>query len=280
MFNTAVNAITSDLKAKRNIAYEEYLFHKAKQEKGDNNGILHPTQAISKNMRVHRYRPRDQVTNYPELPINKTASKSIDQLNDNAGSPTKPRKNHGAYRQPSHKFGKTTARGGQKIQQQSTRLNKWNWNSGKGMRDPTPSSSQKCRNCSDSYPHQGGKTGCPAYGKECRSCGKLNHFKTVCKSAGEAKMKGFRPPKPSGRRHDIRNLSDSSDEEEYNIFRINMHNPRHDEAKYPVFNVKINGTWLSVIADSGSSIDILDEVHYRKLKQTPDLQDAKVKIYP
>ena len=93
-------------------------------------------------------------------------------------------------------------------------------------------------------------------------------------------MKGFRPPKPSGRRHDIRNLSDSSDEEEYNIFRINMHNPRHDEAKHPVFNVKINGTWLSVIADSGSSINILDEVHYRKLKQTPNLQDAKVKIYP
>ena len=127
VFDTAVNAITSYLKPKRNIAYEEYLFRQAKQEKGDNNGILHPTQAISENMRVHQYRPRDQVTNYPELPINKTASKSIDRLNDNAVSPTKPRENHGAYGQPSRKFRKTTARGGQKSQQHSTRPNEWNW---------------------------------------------------------------------------------------------------------------------------------------------------------
>ena len=44
--------------------------------------------------------------------------------------------------------------------------------------------------------------------------------------------------------------------------------------------MKINETWLSVIDDSGSSIDILDEVHYRKLKRIPNLQDTKVKIYP
>ena len=60
-------------------------------------------------MRIHRYRPWDQVTNYPELPINKTTPKSIDQLNDNAASPTRPRENHGAYRQPSGKFGKNNS---------------------------------------------------------------------------------------------------------------------------------------------------------------------------
>ena len=106
----------------------------------------------------------------------------------------------------------------------------------------------------------------------------MNHFKIVCKS--EAKSKVFRPTKPSGRRQDIRNLNNSSDEEEYNIFRVNAYKPRHNEAKHPVFNVKINGTWLSVLADSGSSINILDEVHYRKLKLIPDVQDTKVKIYP
>ena len=35
VFDTAVNAITSYLKPKRNIAYEEYLFRQAKQEKGE-----------------------------------------------------------------------------------------------------------------------------------------------------------------------------------------------------------------------------------------------------
>ena len=63
------------------------------------------------------------------------------------------------------------------------------------------------------------------------------------------------------------------------IFRVNKHKPRHNEAKHPVFNVKINEAWLSLIDGSGSSIDILDEVHYIKLKRIPDLQDTKVKIY-
>ena len=34
-----------------------------------------------------------------------------------------------------------------------------------------------------------------------------------------------------------------SDQEEYNIVRINVHKPRHNEAKHLVFNVKINWTW-------------------------------------
>ena len=283
VFDTAVNAITSYLKPKRNIAYEEYLFRQAKQEKGETimvyctrlkqlaktceftNTDREIKSQIIQNCQSTKLRRKALTDSTIMLQALLNLGKTMELTDSQAASLEKQQ------REVVRKVN-STVRG----RTNGTRQ----WNSGKGTRDPTPSSSKKCRNCGGSYPHQGGKTGCPAYGKECRSCGKLNHFKTVCKSAGEAKMKGFRPPKPSGRRHDIRNLSDSSDEEEYNIFRINMHNPRHDEAKHPVFNVKINGTWLSVIADSGSSINILDEVHYRKLKQTPDLQDAKIKIYP
>ena len=38
------------------------------------------------------------------------------------------------------------------------------------------SSPAKCRNCGGSFPH---KEPCPAKGKQCRSCGKLNHFQSV-----------------------------------------------------------------------------------------------------
>ena len=39
---------------------------------------------------------------------------------------------------------------------------------------------QPCKYCAKSHEHK--KEKCPAYGKQCRLCHKMNHFKTVCKS--------------------------------------------------------------------------------------------------
>lgn len=38
----------------------------------------------------------------------------------------------------------------------------------------------QCRNCGGIYPHQGD---CPVKGKECRACGKPNHYAEVCHSS-------------------------------------------------------------------------------------------------
>ncbi|XP_064472396.1 uncharacterized protein LOC135386412 [Ornithodoros turicata] len=38
------------------------------------------------------------------------------------------------------------------------------------------SSSNECHNCGGRWPHDGGKTGCPAWGKTCNSCHKSGHF--------------------------------------------------------------------------------------------------------
>ena len=46
-------------------------------------------------------------------------------------------------------------------------------------------SSPRYRHCGGDYPHAGGKTSCPAYQATCRGCGKLNHFKAVCRSKGK-----------------------------------------------------------------------------------------------
>ena len=43
-------------------------------------------------------------------------------------------------------------------------------------------SNPRCWNCGGDYPHAGGKTSCPAYQDTYRGCGKLNHFKAVCRS--------------------------------------------------------------------------------------------------
>ncbi len=51
----------------------------------------------------------------------------------------------------------------------------------------TGGSDRKCYSCGNAYPHQGGMESCPAHGKKCRACGKLNHFAKLCKSRAKSK---------------------------------------------------------------------------------------------
>jgi len=82
-------------------------------------------------------------------------------------------------------------------------------------------SSPKCRNCGGDYPHHGGKTSCPAYQATCRSCGKLNHFETVCKSKDKGEWSNIR-------RSTVHKVSEeeSSDEDEvYTSLRTKKDQP-------------------------------------------------------
>ena len=47
-----------------------------------------------------------------------------------------------------------------------------------------------------------------------------------------------------------------------------------------MFKVKVNDTWLDLLADSGSSINLLDSESFNKLKPRPTLEPTNVKIYP
>ena len=123
-------------------------------------------------------------------------------------------------------------------------------------------SNTKCRNCGGSYPHEGSKTCCPSYQKECNNCGKLGHFKSVCVCRSE-------------QRGNLRALEeDLSDSDGENAFRISIHSVHGNKAKHPLFKVKIGKTWLTIMADSGYSINILDENDYNKL------QSPTTRVYP
>ena len=51
--------------------------------------------------------------------------------------------------------------------------------------------------------------------------------------------------------------------------------------KSPQFKVKINGTPLTVMADTGASVNLLDEVSFAKLRLIqPEIGKANVKIFP
>ena len=131
-------------------------------------------------------------------------------------------------------------------------------------------SSPKCRNCGGDYPHRGGKTSCPAYQATCRSCGKLNHFESVCRSKDKGESSNTR-------RSTVHKVSEeeSSDEEEVYTFSLSTKALKD----LPFFKIKVRGTPVTMMADSGASINILDEKEYRRLPNRPNLEPSSVKIY-
>ena len=79
----------------------------------------------------------------------------------------------------------------------------------------TPKRTTTCRNCRGIYPHEGQ---CPAKGKQCRKCGKCNHFAKVCRrqskfKQNETKSGGKHPQKPINPIDRAGNDTDSSDED-------------------------------------------------------------------
>lgn len=111
-------------------------------------------------------------------------------------------------------------------------------------------------------------TGFPEYEKERSNRGKLGHFKSMDRSK----------PKAGPREQDSKKtvmtlnvylggLSYSDDE---NSFYLSSNSVHDTNTKNPLFKVQINGTCLTLMADSGSSVNILDEHHFTVAD--PDLE--------
>jgi hypothetical protein len=47
-----------------------------------------------------------------------------------------------------------------------------------------------------------------------------------------------------------------------------------------MFNIVIHDTPMAIMADSGASVNVLDEKDYQALSKRPELQTTKVKIHP
>lgn len=130
-------------------------------------------------------------------------------------------------------------------------------------------SRDKCRNCRGDYPHPGGKTSCPAYQDTSRGCAKLKHFEAVCRSKGKGSNRNKRRPTVNKVSED-----ESSDEGEVYTFSLSTKTLKDQ----PLFKIKVHEMPVTIMADSGASINILDEKEYRRLPNCPKLELSSVKI--
>ena len=98
----------------------------------------------------------------------------------------------------------------------------------------------------------------------------MNHFETVCKSKDKGEWSNTR-------RSTVHKVSEeeSSDEDEVYTFSLSTKALKDQ----PFFKIKVHGTPVTIMADSGASINILDEKEYRRLPNRPNLEPSSVKIY-
>ena len=68
--------------------------------------------------------------------------------------------------------------------------------------------------------------------------------------------------------------AESSSEDEY-VFSTSTVSAMSYQ-KLPKFKVKVNGTSINVMADTGASVNILDEVTFGKLRTKPKLSRTKL----
>ena len=134
-----------------------------------------------------------------------------------------------------------------------------------------------CRNCGKLWPHAGGREDCPAFDKTCRGCSKRGHFFSVCRSSNTAGNSRTSPaPRPLRVNHLEKRDTDSESDVEY-LYAVRAHPMA---AKPPMFNILLDGIPIHVMADSGASVNILDERDFNKLSPRRKLIHTTTRIFP
>ncbi|CAB3986536.1 Uncharacterized protein K02A2.6 [Paramuricea clavata] len=141
---------------------------------------------------------------------------------------------------------------------------------------PEPHKQNKCRNCGNEF-KQGHKEVCPAKGKTCRACGKLNHFARVCRSRKN-------PPKDSKKdsRESVRVAQQQTQKQSPPNSSDDEYTFAVSSSKITNIQIQINGTPIAVAIDSGATTNILDSEAFaciRKRNKHVQLEPTQTNIY-
>ena len=113
-----------------------------------------------------------------------------------------------------------------------------------------------CHYCGGTYPHKGP---CPAKGKECRKCGKSNHFAKVCRGKQQPASKSPYTRRQHKQRPDKKPIhpihQDESDSDSTEDYLYTVHTPK----KSP--RVRVTDATL----DTGASLNVIDRATYEKM---------------
>ncbi|XP_050440056.1 uncharacterized protein LOC126845447 [Adelges cooleyi] len=128
-----------------------------------------------------------------------------------------------------------------------------------------------CKKCNREH----GPKNCPAYGKKCNKCSKINHFSVGCKN-----KKGNVRVMDLIETENLDKVQEMSSEEEYlTVNSINKDRVKNkiDDKKW-LQVIKINNLNVEVRLDTGAEVSILPYNMYNKLNPKPIINKCNIKI--
>jgi hypothetical protein len=135
---------------------------------------------------------------------------------------------------------------------------------------------QQCHFCGGSYPHEKGP--CPAKGKDCRKCGKQNHFAKVCRGKQQQQKQQRRERRPKKRNETPKPVNplkskdnDSDTSSEDYLYTVK-------NKKTPSVRVKVCKHLFDATIDTGATINVIDQTTYSKMDRV-NLKQTNIKAF-
>ena len=141
------------------------------------------------------------------------------------------------------------------------------------------------------WPHNDGK--CPAEGQRCSNCSKYNHFASVCNSKDKIREQlnqdsthaiwnDIRSPHSNNNSNCSSDESSDSDENAFTINEVqNQPNTRKKQRSFKA-NLKIGKSTIPFQIDGGSSVNIIDETTFQRIKKNNpniDLRKSRKRLF-
>ena len=171
-----------------------------------------------------------------------------------------------------------------------------------------------CGLCGGNYPHRGGPTQCPAYGKKCAKCHRYNHFAACCRAGNytrksheehkqykhseKSKSSDKHKSKPTKYKQKYRKskvnqaaCESDSDSDEYESVEANAvrkvggylyatQSVSNVKTTMPTAQVQIDNTSVTMLVDTGADVNIMDETTYRKFSSSLPLCPSSLSVKP
>jgi len=122
-----------------------------------------------------------------------------------------------------------------------------------------------CSNCG-LFGHKPKTTDCPAMGKKCAKCSKLNHFAKCCKSPALHSVRQAPTGTVSRNRPNTNQISSVTDSESVESVYVSTVSGQETSAigQYKHVACKLNGIYVDLILDLGARVSLLSIEHYKR----------------
>lgn len=118
------------------------------------------------------------------------------------------------------------------------------------------------------------KNTCPATGRRCLKCGRLNHFARVCKAAANDR----KDKRANAVECEQQSNAHSVSQEENFLEDVYLYQLKEGKSQNPTVAVHINGILISLHLDTQADVTVVTEKHYGKIKANCPLQQTSIAI--